>query len=302
MNQPMQKYMKVGLIHFMAYPFAMSGDGDIVNTIRRVCADDYFDAIEVTTINDPAAREAVRKMVDVSGISMVFGAQPRLLRTKQNINDLDEEKRLIAVANLKEGIDIAAELGCKGFGFLSGKYEEATKEESFQALVKSTVEVCRYAKEKANMPVNLEVFDFDIDKSSLIGPAPLAARFAEEMNKHVDNFGLMVDLSHVPILHESIRENLLPVAKYVKHAHIGNAVNKPGAEAHGDQHPRFGFPNSANGVDELADYLKALFEIGYLNDNERKIVSFEVKPWGDEDPEMVIANAKRYLNAAWAKL
>jgi sugar phosphate isomerase/epimerase len=203
--------MKVGLIHFMAYPFAMSGDGDIVSTVRRVCADDYFDAIEVTTINDPAARAAVKKMADVSGISMVFGAQPRRLRTKQNINDLDEEKRLIAVANLKEGIDIAAELGCTGFGFLSGKYEEATKEESFQALVKSTVEVCKYAKEKANMPVNLEVFDFDIDKSSLIGPAPLAARFAEEVNKQVDNFGLMVDLSHVPILHESIRENLIPV-------------------------------------------------------------------------------------------
>jgi len=302
MNQPMQKYMKVGLIHFMAYPFAMSGDGDIANTVKRICNDEYFDAIEVTTINDPEVRSAVRKMVDVSGITMVFGAQPRLLRTKQNINDLDEEKRQIAVANLKEGIDQAIELGCTGFGFLSGKYEEATKEESFQALVKSCVDICQYAKEKGNLPVNLEVFDYDIDKSSLIGPAPLAARLAEEVGKQVDNFGLMVDLSHVPILHESIRENLVPVAKYVKHAHVGNAVNLPGAEAHGDQHPRFGFPNSANGVDELADYLKALFEIGYLNENERKIVSFEVKPWGDEDPEMVIANAKRYLNAAWAKI
>lgn len=302
MNQPMQKYMKVGLIHFMAYPFAMAGEGDIVNTVKRVCNDDYFDAIEVTTMNDPAVRAAVKKMVDVSGITMVFGAQPRLLRTKQNINDLDEENRQIAIANLKEGIDQAVELGCKGFGFLSGKYEEATKEESFQALVKSTVEICQYAKAKGNLPVNLEVFDYDIDKSSLIGPAPLAARYAEEVGKQVDNFGLMVDLSHVPILHETIRENLIPVAQYVKHAHIGNAVNMPGADAHGDQHPRFGFPNSANGVDELADYLKALFEIGYLNDDGPKIVSFEVKPFGDEDPEMVIANAKRYLNAAWAKL
>ncbi|MGI5850199.1 MAG: sugar phosphate isomerase/epimerase, partial [Christensenellales bacterium] len=32
------------------------------------------------------------------------------------------------------------------------------------------------------------------------------------------------------------------------------------------------------------------------------ILSFEVKPWGDEDSELVIANAKRTLNEAWAML
>ena len=32
------------------------------------------------------------------------------------------------------------------------------------------------------------------------------------------------------------------------------------------------------------------------------MVSFEVKPFGDEDPDLVIANAKRVLNLAWARL
>ena len=32
------------------------------------------------------------------------------------------------------------------------------------------------------------------------------------------------------------------------------------------------------------------------------ILSFEVKPFGDEDPEIVIANAKRVLNEAWARV
>lgn len=302
MKQPMKKYMKVGLIHFMAYPFAMSGDGDIVNTVKRICNDDYFDVIEVTQMNDPAVRAAVSKMVKESGITMTYGGQPRLLRNKQNINSLNEEQRQIALANLKVGIDEAFELGCKGFAFLSGNYAEETKEQSFQILIKSVVELCKYAKSKGDMPVNLEIFDYDIDKAALIGPAPLAARLAEEVNKQVDNFGLMVDLSHVPLLHETIRESLLPVAKYINHAHIGNAVNVPGAVGYGDQHPRFGFPNSANGVEEITDYLKALFEVGYFNEEGSKVVSFEIKPVGDEDTEMIIANAKRYLNEAWAKL
>ena len=28
----------------------------------------------------------------------------------------------------------------------------------------------------------------------------------------------------------------------------------------------------------------------------------EVKPWKDEDPDVVVANAKRVLNRAWAML
>ena len=58
---------------------------------------------------------------------------------------------------MKEGIDEAYEIGATGFAFLSGKYEEATKEDSFNALVKSTKEMCKYAKQKGNMPIVLEI-------------------------------------------------------------------------------------------------------------------------------------------------
>jgi sugar phosphate isomerase/epimerase len=117
------------------------------------------------------------------------------------------------------------------------------------------------------------------------------------------NFGLLVDLSHIPLLHETIEESVLPVMEYILHAHIGNAVVKdPSLPAYGDAHPRFGFPGSANDVDELAHFLRVLLDIGYLNAENPPIVSFEVKPFGDEDPDVVVANAKRTLNEAWAKL
>lgn len=54
--------------------------------------------------------------------------------------------------------------------FLAGRYEAETMEESFQALLASTRELCEYAKAKGNMPVLCEVFDYDIAKKSLIGP------------------------------------------------------------------------------------------------------------------------------------
>ncbi len=302
MKGSMHKYMKVGLIHFMAYPDTIRGEGPIEETIKKVAVDDYFDAIEITWIKDDKVRENAKKMLETSHLTVAYGAQPRLLTTGLNINSLDEEERQKALKTLKEGLDEAEYMGAKGFAFLSGKYKEETKEESYQALVKSTKELCEYAKAKG-MTVALEVFDYDIEKESIIGPVNLAKRFAEDIRKEYDNFGLMVDLSHIPQLHETIEESLLPVKDYIIHAHMGNCVIKdPSMEAYGDQHPRFGFPNGENDVEELTQYLQVLFDIGFLNEENPPIVSFEVKPVGDEDPDIVIANAKRTLNQAWARL
>jgi hypothetical protein len=69
-----------------------------------------------------------------------------------------------------------------------------------------------------------------------------------------------------------------------------------------DTHPRFGFPNGENDVDQLVEYLRVLLNVGFLNTQNPPILSFEVKPWGDEDPDLVIANAKRTLNEAWARV
>ena len=303
MNEPLYKYMKVGLVHFMAYPATIKGEGPILETIKKMALDDYFTAIEITTIKNKEERQKAKQMLESSHITVAYGAQPRLLTTGLNINDLNEEGRQKALANLKEGVDEAYEMGAAGFAFLSGKYEEATKEQSYQALVKSTKEICAYVKSKGNMKVSLEVFDYDVDKKSLIGPAALALRYAKEVREEHAHFGLMVDLSHIPLIHETIEESLLPVKDYITHAHIGNCVVKsPDMPAYGDVHPRFGFPNGENDVDEVVAYLKVLLAIGFLNDKKPPIVSFEIKPFGDEDPDIVIANAKRTLNEAWARV
>ena len=191
----------------------------------------------------------------------------------------------------------------RGFAFCSSRYDEDRKEEAFESLVRSTGELCAHAKGLGDMRVVLEVFDYDVDKRCLIGPVTLAKRYAEDIGERYENFGLMVDLSHLPLLRETAEEQIVPVRKYLVHAHMGNTVcADPSLEAYGDTHPRFGFPNSANDVAELASYLRVLLDIGFLNTENPPIVSFEVKPWADEDPDVVVANSKRTLNEAWAKV
>lgn len=298
MTESIYRYMKLGTIAFMSYPSIMKGEGPMLESIKKLASDPYFTAIECSWIKDPMVRARAAEVLKQSGMTVCYGAQPRFLTTGLNINDLNEEGRLKALESLKEGLAEAEELGAKSIAFLSGKYEEATKEQSYAALVKSTKEICRLAKERG-MSVELEVFDYDVDKKSLIGSTPYAKQFAEEIRAEYSNFGLLIDLSHFPLIHEGIEESILPVKDLITHVHIGNAVTDPALEAYGDAHPRFGFPGSANGQAELVQFLRTLLNVGFLNTENPPVLSFEVKPWGDEDPDVVLAACKRFLRDAW---
>lgn len=296
MRDSIHKYFKVGTILWMSYPPVSC---DLLDSVRKICCDDFFDAIEVTQIEEEGTRDKVKEMLEQSHLKVCYGAQPRLLGPKLNPNALDETERLKAEKTLIEAIDEAEYLGAGGIAFLAGKWEEATKDAAYMQLLKTTRNLCAYAGTK-NMMVELEVFDFDMEKASLIGPAPYAARFAADMRMTNNNFGLMVDLSHFPTTYETSKFVVQTLRPYITHFHIGNAVVKKGCEAYGDQHPRFGFPDSANDVEQLADFFSVLKKEGFFNASDPYVLSLEVKPWKAEDAEIILTNTKRVINRAWA--
>lgn len=294
MRESIHKYFQVGTIRWMSFPKM-----GVIESTRRIASDDYFDAIEITKCKDNEEREAVKKILEQSHLKVCFGAQPCLLGPKLNPNDINEEGRKAAEAVLMDAIDEAEYLGAEGIAFLAGKWEEETKAQAYEQLLKTTRNICDYAAKKGMM-VELEVFDFDMDKAALIGPAPYAAKFAADMRTTNNNFGLLIDLSHFPTTYETSRFVIQTLRPYITHLHFGNAVVKKGCTAYGDKHPRFGFPNSANDTAELADYLNVLKQEGFFRAENPMVLSMEVTLAGDEDEEIVLANTKRVLNRAWA--
>ncbi len=295
-----QKYFRTGIVHFMAFPETVDGKTNIEQTIKKIACDEYFEVIEITWIEDPDTRKRVKNILESAKIEPVFGAQPVLLKNQLNLNDENTNKRKKSVATIKECIDQAYSIGAKGISFLSGTYQEQNKHRAFDHLVESTEEICYYAKEKNSMIVELEIFDYDIDKKSLIGPAKLAGNFARKIREKFDNFGLMIDLSHLPLLRESPAEAIVPIKDFITHIHIGNCfMSDKNSPLYGDQHVPFGTRGSENDVEQLAEFLQVLMDTGFFDKKQRPIVSFEVKPLKGQDPEIVIANSKRTLNQAW---
>ena len=206
MKESIHKYFKVGTIQWMSYPLM-----DPIESLKAICRDEYFDQ---------------------SHLKVCYGAQPRLLGPKLNPNAIDEEARKKAEKTLLEAVDEAEYFGAGGIAFLAGKWSPETKDEAYQQLLKTTRAICDYAATKG-MNVELEVFDFDMDKAALIGPAPYAAKFAADMRTTHNNFGLLVDLSHFPTTYETSQFVIRTLRPYITHFHFGNAVVKPGCDGYG---------------------------------------------------------------------
>ena len=54
MKDPWQAHLQLGIVHFMAFPECLAGDGPQFETLCDICHDPFFDAVDVGPMNDPA--------------------------------------------------------------------------------------------------------------------------------------------------------------------------------------------------------------------------------------------------------
>lgn len=305
MDEHWRNFCTMSIVHFMAYPTCIGGEGPIVETVTQIAEDPFFDAIEIGWIKDPEKRAATKRVLETSRMKVGHGAQPALLTQGLNLNSLDAAERQRAIDQLKDNIDEAAEMGALRMAFLSGRDPgDADRPAALDALVEAVKELCDYGADQG-VALTMETFDRSIDKKALIGPSPYAAEFAARVREDCPDFGLMYDLSHQPLLDEQAEEALTALKDYLVHIHVGNCVVDPDTPGYGDLHPRFGWPGGVNDVDELVEFLQALFKIGYLDESkdERPWVGFEVKPQTeDETSGQVIAGTQRVWQQAWSRV
>jgi sugar phosphate isomerase/epimerase len=310
MQDPIEAYCHVGIVHPMAFPQVAAGEGPILDTLHEIATDSFFSAVEVSWMKDRKVRAEAAGLLATAGMDVVFAAQPPLLRQQLSLCDLTQAGRQKAIDQCKELIDQAYELGATILAVVSGPDPgESERPKATEALIASLKELCADAQQKAGanmLAISLENFDREVDKRSLIGPTKEAAQVAEAVYGEYSNFGLTIDLSHQPLLRESGHEMVLAAVDHLIHVHVGNCVVGDSKHpAYGDKHPRFGLPGGANGVEELKRFLEALIYAGYFKRNTpttKPVVSFEVQPLPGESSALVIANAKRTLRQAWARM
>ena len=301
MKQPLQDYMRVGIVQFMIFPDCLGGRGPQVETVQYLVQDGFFEVLEVGPIVDSHVRAEMISVMQQARVEAVYDGQPLILLNGLDPESPDEATRVQAINAMKRGVDEAVEFGSSTCGYMSGKAypDDLDIDTAIERFVASTIELCTYAEPKG-ITIVMENFDrVPYSKDCLLGPTPQAALAAKMIREECANFGLLLDCSHLPILKETPRGMVEAGKDYVERIQIGNGSADPYSSHYGDDHPYFGAPLTGVSVEDLSQFLRALLDIDFLNTRDRPVVSFEVKPKPNEDPYAIIAGSKRALEQAW---
>ena len=295
--------MRLGIVHFKAYPGIETGVGPIVETLEKICADDFWTAVEIGWMKDYRVRNTAADLLAQSHLSVAYATQPKVLTTKLNLNSFDDKERRMAIEGVKGSVEEAFHLGAEVIRLIAGKDPgDEKREEAKKLLCDSLAEIMDYSTELGSMNFTLKIFDRDIDKKNLIGKFQDALDVANVLGPSYSNFGLLADLSHFPLLDEKAEEAIPLLQDHLTSAHLGNCCFRDRHHpAYGDIQPRFGVPGGEIDLPELIDYFRVLRDTGFFERNDRPIVSAEVRPvLAYEKSEIVIANTKRVIRDAWA--
>lgn len=303
MLESLYQMMRIGIVHFKAYPGIERGEGPILETLEKICADDFWTAVEVGWMRDYRVLNSARHLLDQSHLTVCYATQPKVLSLKLNLNSLDMKERNSAISSVKSCVDEAYDLGASVIRLIAGQDPgDAKREEAKKLLVDSIGQIMEYGKEEGKIDFTLKIFDRDIDKKNLIGHFKDALDVARALRSSFPNFGLLADLSHFPLLREKPEEAIPLIKDYLESVHLGNCVCADKRHpAYGDIQPRFGVPGGEIDLPEVVHYFRVLKANGFFNKPELPVVSAEVRPvLAGEVSEIVLANTKRVIRQAWA--
>src|SRR5207253_8155367 len=101
------------------------------------------------------------------------------------------------------------------------------------------------------------------------------------------------------LCHEDPAKHLPLIREFLVHMHMGSSVSDPKHAMFGDTHPLFGMPGGDSDVPQLQQYIRTLFDIGYLRPGRRPVLGFEIRTPAGMAPETAIVNMKRTWQRAW---
>ncbi len=301
MKDPWQSYLQLGIVHAMAFPECLGGEGPQLETLKEIGHDPFFDAVDVRPIQDAAVRKECAALLRNCQLVVTLACQPVLLGRNLDLNAADETERKKTQAAVLESLDQAEELGAGRLALMSGKNVATSAERpaALERLIDSLRQICKAARERANIPVVLEIFDHDLDKKALVGTCATAASVARAVKRDYPDFGLLHDLSHIYLCHEEPAKHMPLIKEHLAMVHMGSSVSDKNHPLFGDTHPLFGMPGGDNDVPQLKDWIRTLFDIGYLRPGRRPVCGFEIKPPAGVSPQTAIANMKRTWQRAW---
>ncbi len=266
----------LGANHQFLFPAAMTDAEAHTESLKHMSQLQGFDALDCWLWRGERAKEEAA-ILKASGKIINYNIGDRFGEAGAFPASDSPREREYAYDVIMREVSYALELNSKKIVFGSGPDFPADRSGAKERFAELIVRVGEQLPD--DVVLALEPTDRDIDKYFLFGPLDETVDFIREIRKNgFDRIGLLLDMCHIPLMHETIDSALQKVADTLVHIHLGNCMlSDKGDVYYGDKHPAWGYPGAEYGEAEAIYFIKKLKEIGYLN-VDGNTVSFEMRP------------------------
>jgi sugar phosphate isomerase/epimerase len=265
----------LGVNHMFLYPQSIVSEKIHKETLSELAKTELVDALDCWLWRGNTAKEEAKILLS-SGKIINYNIGDRFEEAASNPASPDKGEREEAYSRFMREIEYALSLNSKKIVFGSGKDYASDRYAAKERFFEFVMKLCE------NVPTDVtlcfEPTDRDIDKCFLYGPLDETLELTKRVRSEgFENFGILLDMCHVPLMHETLESALLKSLEYLVHVHLGNCVIKNKTNLfYGDKHPAWDCPDGEYSSADAINFVKMLKKGGYI-DKSNSTVSFEMR-------------------------
>ena len=265
----------LGVNHQFLFPQAMADWQIHTQTLREVSTYENIQALDCWLWRGKSAEEEKRILLD-SGKVINYNIGDRFGEVPLNPVSPEEKEQMRAYDTIMREIEYALSVNSKKIVFASGPDCPHDRRGAFQRLLELVIKIGKQLP--SDVVLALEPTDRDMDKFFLLGSLSETVDFVKAAKDRGVNIGILLDMCHIPIVHETLDSALEKTKEQLVHIHLGNAlVRNPNSPFFGDKHIPWDYPEGEYSSEDGAYFLRQLREIGYFKESGAT-VSFEMRP------------------------
>jgi sugar phosphate isomerase/epimerase len=266
-------YMRLGVNHHLLYADVIKTPEEHLRTLKILLADPRLDIIDMWYPWD--IKESCLKAIKNSGKAIYYNIGNRPGQRPLAPASIDDEHRSYTLDVYKNELERAKLCNAQKVITNSGPNDVEHRGKCKDYLVEFYIELCKYAEP---VIVIIEPTDWDTSKCKLIGSSREAVEICQRVrDAGCENMGSMVDMCHVPLMHETISQAVYDTGDYLEHIHLGNCVINKESPFFGDKHPGLGIDGGIYDVPDIAELFGLGLSKGYFSHSNKGSASIEMR-------------------------
>lgn len=290
-----QDYMRLGINHHLLYADVIKDSAEHFRTLDIVLSDPRLDIIDMWYPWD--IKDSCLRAIKNSGKTIYYNMGNRAGQRPLAPAAMDDEHRSFTLDIYKDELERARLCNAEKIITNSGPNDVENREKCKDYLVEFYIEICKCAE---SMVVMIEPTDWNTSKCKLIGSSKEAVEICQRVrDTGCGNMASMIDMCHIPLMHETISQAFSDTGNYLEHIHLGNCVIDKTSQFYGDKHPGIGIESGVYDVDDIAEIFNLGLSSGYFSEENKGSASIEMRRLPDTSSENCFDKYYEAVCQAW---